>query len=51
VTGDVQFNEVAEIAGIITPVPGGVGPVTVALLLQNAAEAVAKQHERRRIHL
>ncbi|HRX86612.1 MAG TPA: bifunctional 5,10-methylenetetrahydrofolate dehydrogenase/5,10-methenyltetrahydrofolate cyclohydrolase, partial [Phycisphaerae bacterium] len=51
VTGDVDFAGVRDRAGLITPVPGGVGPVTVALLLQNAAEAVAKQHERRRIHL
>lgn len=50
VTGDVDFEQVVKTAGHITPVPGGVGPVTVALLLQNAAEAVAKQHERRRIH-
>ncbi|HEX2030012.1 MAG TPA: tetrahydrofolate dehydrogenase/cyclohydrolase catalytic domain-containing protein [Actinomycetota bacterium] len=42
--GDVAFDEVAEVAGWITPVPGGVGPLTVAMLLVNtvtAAEAVA----------
>ena len=33
--GDVDFASVAEIAGYITPVPGGVGPMTVAMLLQN----------------
>ena len=42
--GDVQFDEVVEVAGAITPVPGGVGPMTVAMLLVNtvaAAEAAA----------
>jgi methylenetetrahydrofolate dehydrogenase (NADP+)/methenyltetrahydrofolate cyclohydrolase len=33
--GDVQFSSVAEIAGWITPVPGGVGPMTIAMLLKN----------------
>ena len=43
-TGDVKFEEAAEIAGWITPVPGGVGPMTIAMLMQNvvlAAEAAA----------
>jgi methylenetetrahydrofolate dehydrogenase (NADP+) / methenyltetrahydrofolate cyclohydrolase len=43
--GDVAFDEVAEVAGWITPVPGGVGPLTVAMLLVNtvsAAEAAAR---------
>jgi methylenetetrahydrofolate dehydrogenase (NADP+) / methenyltetrahydrofolate cyclohydrolase len=42
--GDVVFDEVAQVAGWITPVPGGVGPLTVAMLLVNtvtAAERVA----------
>ncbi len=42
--GDVKFDEVKEVAGMITPVPGGVGPMTTAMLLQNtvtAAEALA----------
>jgi methylenetetrahydrofolate dehydrogenase (NADP+)/methenyltetrahydrofolate cyclohydrolase len=43
VVGDVAFGEVKEVAGAITPVPGGVGPVTVALLLRGAAEAARKQ--------
>jgi methylenetetrahydrofolate dehydrogenase (NADP+) / methenyltetrahydrofolate cyclohydrolase len=38
-TGDVVFDEVAEVAGAITPVPGGVGPMTVTMLLQNTLEA------------
>jgi methylenetetrahydrofolate dehydrogenase (NADP+) / methenyltetrahydrofolate cyclohydrolase len=37
--GDVEFDEVAEVAGAITPVPGGVGPMTVTMLLQNTLEA------------
>lgn len=48
--GDVRFAEVAEIAETITPVPGGVGPVTVAILLQNSVEAAIKQETQRRIH-
>jgi methylenetetrahydrofolate dehydrogenase (NADP+) / methenyltetrahydrofolate cyclohydrolase len=37
--GDVDFAGVAEVAGAITPVPGGVGPMTVTMLLQNTLEA------------
>lgn len=37
--GDVDFDAVAEVAKYITPVPGGVGPMTVALLLQNTVES------------
>ena len=43
IVGDVAFDAVKELAGILTPVPGGVGPVTVAILLRSAAEAAAKQ--------
>lgn len=43
IVGDVAFDEALNIAGAITPVPGGVGPVTVAILLRSAAEAAAKQ--------
>lgn len=39
--GDVRFDEVAETAGWITPVPGGVGPVTVAMLLSNVVAATS----------
>ncbi len=42
--GDVRYDEASEVAGAITPVPGGVGPMTVAMLLVNtvaAAEAAA----------
>ncbi|MBC8286109.1 MAG: bifunctional methylenetetrahydrofolate dehydrogenase/methenyltetrahydrofolate cyclohydrolase FolD [Nitrospinae bacterium] len=37
--GDVEFNPVAEKAGFITPVPGGVGPMTIALLMENTLRA------------
>ncbi|NCO76516.1 MAG: bifunctional methylenetetrahydrofolate dehydrogenase/methenyltetrahydrofolate cyclohydrolase FolD [Cyanobacteria bacterium] len=37
--GDVAFNEVKEIASYITPVPGGVGPMTIAILLQNTYDS------------
>jgi methylenetetrahydrofolate dehydrogenase (NADP+)/methenyltetrahydrofolate cyclohydrolase len=37
--GDVAFDEVAEVAAAITPVPGGVGPMTVACLLRNTVKA------------
>jgi methylenetetrahydrofolate dehydrogenase (NADP+)/methenyltetrahydrofolate cyclohydrolase len=37
--GDVAFAEVAEVAGFITPVPGGVGPMTIACLLANTLQA------------
>jgi methylenetetrahydrofolate dehydrogenase (NADP+)/methenyltetrahydrofolate cyclohydrolase len=39
--GDVAFAEVAEVAGAITPVPGGVGPMTVACLLRNTLQAAS----------
>lgn len=42
--GDVNFAEAAEIASYITPVPGGVGPMTIAMLLENTCEAFFKQH-------
>jgi methylenetetrahydrofolate dehydrogenase (NADP+)/methenyltetrahydrofolate cyclohydrolase len=35
--GDVDFEEVEKVASLITPVPGGVGPMTVAMLLKNVA--------------
>ncbi|WP_413875715.1 bifunctional 5,10-methylenetetrahydrofolate dehydrogenase/5,10-methenyltetrahydrofolate cyclohydrolase [Albidovulum sp.] len=41
--GDADFDSCAEIAGWITPVPGGVGPVTVAILLKNAVLATRMQ--------
>jgi methylenetetrahydrofolate dehydrogenase (NADP+) / methenyltetrahydrofolate cyclohydrolase len=41
--GDVDFEAVKDIAGWITPVPGGVGPMTIAMLLENCITAAAKQ--------
>ena len=42
--GDVAFNEVKAVAGAITPVPGGVGPMTIAVLLRNTVEAACRRH-------
>lgn len=41
--GDVEFNTAAQRAGAITPVPGGVGPMTIAVLLQNTVTAACRQ--------
>jgi methylenetetrahydrofolate dehydrogenase (NADP+)/methenyltetrahydrofolate cyclohydrolase len=41
--GDVQYSTAAEVAGLITPVPGGVGPMTIAMLLRNTLEAARAQ--------
>jgi methylenetetrahydrofolate dehydrogenase (NADP+) / methenyltetrahydrofolate cyclohydrolase len=41
--GDVNFNEVKEVAGFITPVPGGVGPMTIAMLMKNTLRAAEIQ--------
>ena len=37
--GDVEFASAVEVAGLITPVPGGVGPMTIAMLLRNTLQA------------
>ncbi len=42
--GDVAFDEVAEVAGAITPVPGGVGPMTIACLLRSTVLACCRAH-------
>ncbi len=42
--GDVAFSEAVQIAGAITPVPGGVGPMTVACLLANCVRVTCQQH-------
>lgn len=44
--GDVDFDSVHEVAGWITPVPGGVGPMTVAMLLRNTVVATERQKSR-----
>ncbi|VDN57671.1 unnamed protein product [Dracunculus medinensis] len=43
ICGDVDFDEARKIAGMITPVPGGVGPVTVAMLLKNTFDLAVKR--------
>lgn len=40
--GDVDYSEVKEVAGWITPVPGGVGPMTIAMLLQHTLIAAQR---------
>lgn len=42
--GDVAFAEAVEVAGAITPVPGGVGPMTIAMLLTNTVRGFKMQH-------
>ena len=51
VGGDVDFEAVAEIAGHITPVPGGVGPMTIACLLKNTLDAACAQAGIEKINL
>ncbi len=50
--GDVDFDSAVEVAGLITPVPGGVGPMTIAMLMRNtllAAQATAAGDEAARV--
>ena len=44
--GDVDFESVKQVAGAITPVPGGVGPMTIAMLLVNTIEAAERTQQR-----
>jgi 5,10-methylene-tetrahydrofolate dehydrogenase/methenyl tetrahydrofolate cyclohydrolase len=44
--GDVNFDEAKEVAGWITPVPGGVGPMTIAMLMKNTLRAAKIQQDR-----
>ena len=44
--GDVDFNEVEPVSGAITPVPGGVGPMTIAMLMRNTVTASKKKLEK-----
>jgi methylenetetrahydrofolate dehydrogenase (NADP+)/methenyltetrahydrofolate cyclohydrolase len=43
--GDVAFAEASHVAGAITPVPGGVGPMTIAMLMANTLVAACRQHQ------
>jgi len=42
--GDVDYDEVADVAGYLTPVPGGVGPMTVAMLMHNTVQGALRAH-------
>ena len=44
--GDVDFNNIKDIAGAITPVPGGVGPMTIAMLMKNTLKAALIQNNK-----
>jgi len=44
IVGDLDFESVASVASLVTPVPGGVGPVTIAMLLENTTRS-AQRHE------
>ena len=41
--GDVDFDSVCQVASLLTPVPGGVGPMTVAMLMKNTLEAAQRR--------
>jgi methylenetetrahydrofolate dehydrogenase (NADP+)/methenyltetrahydrofolate cyclohydrolase len=47
VLGDADFESVKKVAGYLTPVPGGVGPVTIACLLENVYLAAKKQYQKK----
>jgi len=47
IVGDVEFDKAKDRASFITPVPGGVGPVTVVMLMRNGVEAFKSQNENR----
>ena len=44
--GDVAFDEVAAVASAVSPVPGGVGPMTVAMLLRNTVESASRRRQK-----
>jgi 5,10-methylene-tetrahydrofolate dehydrogenase/methenyl tetrahydrofolate cyclohydrolase len=46
-TGDVDFEDVRKVAGFLTPVPKGVGPMTIAMLLKNTVQSARAHQERR----
>ncbi len=45
IVGDVDYNEVSFKAGYLTPVPGGVGPMTIAMLLKSTLDAYLRKHQ------
>jgi methylenetetrahydrofolate dehydrogenase (NADP+)/methenyltetrahydrofolate cyclohydrolase len=42
-TGDTDFDEIVNVASAITPVPGGVGPMTIAILMRNTLAAARRE--------
>ena len=44
--GDVDYDKVADKVSAITPVPGGVGPMTIAMLMNNCVEAALRMNNR-----
>jgi methylenetetrahydrofolate dehydrogenase (NADP+)/methenyltetrahydrofolate cyclohydrolase len=44
--GDVDFESAREVAGLITPVPGGVGPMTITMLLANTVESAQRSAQK-----
>jgi len=44
VVGDVDFEAARQVAGAITPVPGGIGPMTIAMVLSNTLQAATMRH-------
>ena len=44
--GDVDFENVESLASYITPVPGGVGPMTIAMLMNNVIKAAKEQNDK-----
>jgi methylenetetrahydrofolate dehydrogenase (NADP+) / methenyltetrahydrofolate cyclohydrolase len=48
IRGDVDFDGVSAVADAITPVPGGVGPMTIAMLMRNTLKAARRAARRRR---
>jgi len=47
IVGDVDFSDAAKVAGWITPVPGGVGPMTIAMVIENTVQAAERASARR----
>lgn len=47
--GDVEYDSASQVASAITPVPGGVGPMTVAMLMQNVVDATTTYFERQKL--
>jgi len=50
IVGDVDFDSVSKVAGFITPVPGGVGPMTIACLMENTVRACEGQRRQKNVY-